>query len=558
MPFRVADLKKIIAMLKSLQKNWIYLLGGFFLLLSLIYFFKLAIDENWIPPQARVAIGLFIGSSGLFGAYHFFKRESRFTSELLGGLSVSIIYATFTYTSFSQSILWTPNTLMVVMLGFTSLVTLTAYKLDLRLSIFVSILGGLISPLLLKAGENQLTTLYLYLIVLNVAALVISTKKNWVELRVLSFFATGITYITYYIHFDPVTWQKPLFYSTSFFITYLIGLVISSKFEKKNFNGVNLYLGTLNGLLFVLGSVLILGDQDVSYIYPLIGAGILFIGAAASILFYSKKKAIVPSIVYFAIGLISIAAGCGDLGLVFPESNIHLATSSIIWTSLSFLIFFTGKKLKQETLQFIGFGAWVLTTAYWYSVAWEVEWVEFLGLKYIPFFNIGAVAWICLTVVGFLISKHFDSLEKEKGPDESTLFKAVSLCSAIIAHIIIGGLLTVQIENTWEAYNIYALDLGLTMSVVWLIYASTLFLWGSYSQQKTFRVFGSIVLIMTSLKVLTFDLAGAHSLNYVFFLMLCGILIILIAYINKKWQDKAQKSVASPSSIDLENEDIPS
>ena len=52
----------------------------------------------------------------------------------------------------------------------------------------------------------------------------------------MSFAATFLIYLTYYIFFEPESWGKPFFYASSFFMVYLGGSILASLIEKDKFN----------------------------------------------------------------------------------------------------------------------------------------------------------------------------------------------------------------------------------------------------------------------------------------------------------------------------------
>ncbi|MCK5281309.1 MAG: DUF2339 domain-containing protein, partial [Cyclobacteriaceae bacterium] len=115
-----------------IKKNWITVLGGTFLFAAMLYFFKLVISEGWLPPAARVAIGLLAGTTLIYYGYAKYKINANLSTELLSGLGSAIVYATLAYASFSFEINWSTNALTIAMLSFTSLITYIGYKLEMR------------------------------------------------------------------------------------------------------------------------------------------------------------------------------------------------------------------------------------------------------------------------------------------------------------------------------------------------------------------------------------------------------------------------------------------
>ncbi len=530
--------------METFKKNWITYLGITFLFLGFLYFLKMAIDEAWIPPLARVAIGLALGVTGMFFGYNIYKKRLSLTAQIIAGLGVGFTYATFGYASFSAEIAWSVHTLFVSLTTVTIGVSYLAARENMRILMFISTLGGLLTPIVIQAQESQVWLLFSFVFLLNIGALYISAIKNWKELRVMTFVTTVFIYVSYYLLFDPQHWQQPMFYLSTLFITYLIGLIISSLKDNRNFEGINLYLNLLNGINFVFWSILILDQFELAYAFPTIFTGILFIATAIVIHFLSNKTFLAPGI-YGLLGIVVIAIATHDLGFHFASAGMHYVITTIIWLFLIALTFIAGQVSKATALHKVSVFAWAVLLYYWFSKAWSVEWVSWFGVEYIPFINPGALAWMALAAAGFVASRYlYQQSQSQKGPMESLHFKRLATFTAILAHIVVGGLLTVQIQNAWEAYQIKMTRLNLVLSNVWLVYAMTLFLWGAFTKDKIYKLLGTVVILLAAAKILILDLQASGSLEKVIFLMIAGGLILLIAYINKR----SSRSIETPES----------
>ncbi len=517
-------------MLNQFKKNWITFLGVFFVFMSFLYFLKLAFDSGWVPPVGRAAIGLTIGLSGLFAGYSLFRKHQSLSSEVIAGLGMSVMYATFAYASFSDQIRWSVNTLFISMISLSSLVTYVSYRFNMRALISLSIIGGLITPIVIKANPDQDMVLFLYVLVLNVASLYLSAVKKWHELRIISFVATVVIFCSYYIYFDPEHWTRPFFYVSSLFFVYVIGLISASWYEKDRFEGLNLYLGMINAIHYVFWSIFILNAFTLSYTIPMMIVGLVFI-AAGTIIFKISKEATLPVGLYYLLGIVVLAIAVGDLGTLFATPGMNYVVNASMWLALACFVVFVGELIKQDAAKYIGIGIWGITMIHWYAVAWDVEWVRWFGVKYIPFINPGALVWMGLATSGFIFSRIM--LKKAKRERD----RSISTLLAIASHAVIGGLLTLQIDNVWEAYNVTAIKLSLVLSIVWFFYALLLFLWGAYTKSIIFKRLGTIVIVVSSFKVIFFDLQGEDSLYKVLSLFIIGVLTLGIAYVNSRWSD---------------------
>lgn len=527
------------------KKNWITILGGTFMFSAVLYFFKLVISEGWLPPAARVAIGLLAGTTLIYYGYAKYKVQANLATELLSGLGSAIVYATLAYASFSFEVNWSINAVIIAMLSFTGLISYIGYKLEMRKLAFIALLGGLITPIILKAPEQQVFVLFLYVLILNAFALYLSAAKKWPELHVMSFLVTVVIYVTYYIYFEPVQWHKPMFYISVFFTVYFVGLMLSGLFDKEKFEGLNLWLSIINAINFVFWSIVILSQFSVPFAFPTLFVGMLFIASSAFIQRRAGTSAL-PTVFYFLLGVILISISGSELATNFHDKGMHHVINVSIWLILTLIIFAAGKFSKVSFARYIALAAWGFTFIYWYIVAWDVEWIRWFGLDFIPFVNPGALVWIGLAITGFVFSDSF----REKAATTKEFPYAdrrdwVALALAIASHSVVGGLLTIQIQNTWDAYQLEFVSVNIFLSISWMVYALGLFLWGAYTDQKPFRFLGSAVIILTSLNVFLVDLRGASTIYMAIFLFILGLIVLTIARIDKYWREKHQNEKIS-------------
>ena len=225
---------------------------------------------------------------------------------------------------------------------------------------------------------------------------------------------------------------------------------------------------------------------------------------------------------------------------------MHHVINVSIWLLLTGLIFIASLRSKVYFAKYIAIAAWAFTFVHWYAVAWDVEWIRWFGLEFIPFINPGALVWIGLAITGFIFSESFRGKEAtgKEFPYENKN-EWIALALALASHSVVGGLLTIQIQNTWEAYQLEFVSVNIFLSISWMVYALGLFLWGAYADQIPFRLMGSVVIIMTSIKVFLMDLRGSSTIYMASFLLILGILVLIIAQIDKYWREKHQKNKTS-------------
>ena len=514
-----------------IKKHWITSLGVLFLFLSFTYFLKIAFENGWFPTELRVLSGFATGITLLFVGYNYYRKGSINTCQILAGAGMSAIYATFSYVAFSDDITWPYNITFIAVLALTAFTTYMSYRYNLRGLIFISIMGGLLSPIFMKAEPHHDMLLFAYVLILNIGALYVSITKRWTELRAMTFGITIIIYASYFIYFDPYSWGRPLFYAATLFVSYMGAIMYASYNEKDRFTGWNLYLSLINAMLFIFWSIYILGSFNISFTVPLLIVGVTFMLVAIFIYLISDKQ-VFPSIIYVCLGLILFAMSAANIQ---PMSvyGLEYVLTTLLWLLVVIGTYAIARYSNTHQLTYLSYGAWFILIIYWFTVAWDVQWIKLFGIEYLPFINAGALTWMALAAFGFYVSK------KEQDSNNT-----LSTTIALIANIMVAGLFTIQIKNLWLAYDITFMDRALATSIAYIVYALLVFLWGSHTKAIAFRIMGSVVLLFTSVKVFFWDLSGEASISKMIFLMVIGLMTLSIAFINKKWLESAEKANA--------------
>jgi uncharacterized membrane protein len=510
------------------KKHWTSFLGALFVICSILYLFKYTLDQGWITNSMKTGAGLLAGAGlGLLGFKLILGKRS-FIGEIISGMGGAVMYATFAFSGVYFA-LWDSATVFIAMLVLTAGLTILSYRFDLRIVMNLALLGAFAAPLFLRPEQDQAFSLFLYLLVVNSCYFWLSIRKLWAEFRLLAFVGTWLTYVVYYFHFDPATdvlWSLPFRYASATFAFYVLGFLVSSWKTNPKFDGLNLYLGFVNAVLFGSWCV-VLVDGVMPMSYPMAAMGLIYLLLSWMAYRAAGKEASTAITVKAAGGVLLLLLALSQLG---EGLTIKPLISVYLWGTLAVLLMGAAKRFRVEWLQIVSIVMWLGVTLYWFATTWDIPRAEWFGV-YIPFLNGAALAWVLLAGLGFWYSLRvrFTGVN-----EEGTLF--LSCVFSVVSHLIVGGLLTLQIINVFEEYDLSSFwDLALTMSVVWGIYALLLFLWGASSRQRVFRYFGSAVLVMVSVKVFFFDLSGEDSIYKVLVLLVMAVISFAISYINHRW-----------------------
>lgn len=166
-------------------------IAGIALLLAAVFFLRYSVQQGWLQPPVRVAIGLIVAIGLLIACELKAARRYPATANALDASAIAILFATF----FSAHALWhlIPASVAFALLA---LVTAVAVALSIRReSLFIAVLGllgGFATPVLLSTGENRPVPLFAYLFLLNVGLAWVSYRQVWPVLSWLTVILTAI------------------------------------------------------------------------------------------------------------------------------------------------------------------------------------------------------------------------------------------------------------------------------------------------------------------------------------------------------------------------------
>jgi uncharacterized membrane protein len=158
-------------------------IGSIALALAGAFLVKYSFDKGLFSPTVRVAFGVMFGV-GLLGAGEWMRRSSERVAQGLSAAGVAVLYSCFLAGVHLYRLI-PPG----VGFGLMALTTVVAVVLSLRQGIMVALIGmigGFLTPYLVRSGEGGIRGLFAYLLLLQVGLLVVSRRRGWQEVGALS------------------------------------------------------------------------------------------------------------------------------------------------------------------------------------------------------------------------------------------------------------------------------------------------------------------------------------------------------------------------------------
>ena len=215
--------KKIKGSLESrIGSQWFNRIGILAVLIGMAWFLKFAIDNHWIGPLGRVLIGLIAGVGLIVWSERFRSRGYSGFSYSLKALGSGILYLSL-WAAFSLFHLIPAAVAFAAMIVVTAFNGFMSWSQDSELLALYAIVGGLSIPVLVSTGENSEVTLFSYLLLLDIAVLVLVALRPWSRLLFGAFTGTVLFVFAWWVTFySPAQSGRTAFFIGCFFVIFAV------------------------------------------------------------------------------------------------------------------------------------------------------------------------------------------------------------------------------------------------------------------------------------------------------------------------------------------------
>jgi uncharacterized membrane protein len=183
------------------------------MLIGVAWFLKLAFDNHWIGPLGRVFVGLVAGAALIAWSERFEKRGFTAFAYSLKAIGSGTLYLSL-WAAFSVYALmpaWAAFGAMILVTAFNGFIS---WSRNAEMLALYAIAGGLTTPLLVSTGANHEVTLFSYLLILDVAVLLLVAMRPWSRLLFSAFTGTVLFVTGWWVAFYSQSQQL----CTAFFV----------------------------------------------------------------------------------------------------------------------------------------------------------------------------------------------------------------------------------------------------------------------------------------------------------------------------------------------------
>jgi uncharacterized membrane protein len=197
-------------------------IGILAVLIGMAWFLKFAIDNHWIGPLGRVLVGLIAGVGIIAWSERFRSKGYPAFSYSLKAIGSGILYLAL-WAAFELYQLIPSGGAFVGMILVTAWNGFMCWVQDAELLALYAIVGGFGTPLLLSTGENHELALFSYLLLLDIAVLLLIALRPWSRLLLGAFAGTVFYSVAWYIRFySDSQFAVTAFFAAAFFLLFAI------------------------------------------------------------------------------------------------------------------------------------------------------------------------------------------------------------------------------------------------------------------------------------------------------------------------------------------------
>jgi uncharacterized membrane protein len=522
--------------------HWLNRIGIAAVLIGVSYFLKFAFDNSWIGPSGRVTIGLLAGIAMVVWSERFRSKGFKAFSYSLKAVGIGALYLSL-WAAFQVYSLVPSGVAFVMMLAVTAATAAMALAQDAQILAAFALTGGFSTPLLLSTGQNREIALFAYVVVLDLATLILVTFKPWRRLLVMSYAGTLLLSIGWYSAFYTRSQLGlTLGFATLFFAIFAIAPLVTLQPEAEIalFASIPAVVAFVNAGVYFLQAYAMVDEVDKTYM------AWFALGLAAVYIFLSRQvhaRLLAPGaseILYF----LHLAVALGFITIAIPiRMNAHWIT--IGWLVEAGVLLWVANRLKSDFLNAFALGALILGVARLLLIddfhTTQLVFNMRMATHAVAVVVLGAVAWY-----------------GAKRDDESA--RTVAAIALVALNVLALIALTREVADYYSRqvnelrpsrpvvffdYHRIAIERDFTYSALWMAYGAMLMVVGLLRRTAFVRWQALLLIAVTIVKVFVYDVSQLDRGYRIVSFMVLGVLLLAISFVYQRdWLQLSAKTRA--------------
>ena len=158
--------------------TWFTRIGAAVFILGALYFFKYAVDNNWIGPWGRVALGVLAGVGVLAFAERQSSRARAVYVQVLVGVGLALLFVS-SYAAYGFYRILPATVAFAALAAVAAIGGALALRHRAEVVLVIALIAALANPVLLSTGDDRAAELFAYLALVSAATLLVALKARF-------------------------------------------------------------------------------------------------------------------------------------------------------------------------------------------------------------------------------------------------------------------------------------------------------------------------------------------------------------------------------------------
>jgi uncharacterized membrane protein len=500
------------------------------------FFLRYAYQNDWIGPVGRVAIGEFVGLALIVGGWRYWRQNWHRFSTMLTSTGVVVLYlATYASFGFYELLSQQATGLFLTLLVVESMIVAACYRS--AAVAMVSVIGGLLTPILMASSHDTYQSFFTYLAVLNLATLLADYRSRWVAVASTVFVGIQLLFWSWYhVNFHPDKRAWALGFQMAIFAMHLFS--VSGRATRQSPSAIPWVAEKW------------MGWEDAARMVSNAVAGFVAFRALTLDILpeWMGTASLVTATIYMAVGLFvlkrkpgdqrllltTLAIAVGFIAWAFPV-QCNARWVSLGWAAMGSALWWFGLRVSSGGLRLMATVMGVLSVGR--LLIFELP--IYIREPFIPVFNQQAFPSICVAacvLASVLVSNRF---RQRRSKNE---INAVGVAAAV-GMLLLWLLLSMECYGWFVSRSMYGGDVGLwrwrgqlALSVFWTAFASLILMLGFRFKRKRLRWMGMVLFGVTVVKLFVVDMANVQQLYRILAFFVLAIVLGLVARAYQKFR----------------------
>ncbi len=488
--------------------------------------------QQWIGPQGQVMFGATLAAALMVAGWYYFRHGWLRFSQMFSAAGIVVLYlAVYSAFGFYQLLPQHAAFLFLLLVVIQSALLAVAYN-GWPLAL-VAILGGLLTPVLLRSEHDRYIVLFCYLLALNFGVVLLMGLRRWIGLGLVSLLGTQALFWLWYhsnYHFEKLYWA--LGFQAGMLLLYVGYEVLVARRRTAALDWQALVRPVLVALFWLLAAYTLLVEDYGDWL----GSGALAMAGLYTVLGYVESRR--RQLAFHQVELM-LAIAAGFVAIAIPLQAERTATEvewiGLGWAVQAAVMWWFGLRVKAGGLRAL---AAVLALLAVGRVLNELpgsarEWLFVPALNQVALPLVGILGLLLAGVVsGRRLVGRLHQLEQQALYAAFLLLIAgVWLVLSLDLHSFFRTLDRLGVSVDWFVLKgVDWLLLGqMTLSVFWALFASVLLVLGFFRQQAGLRWLAIGFYSLTAAKVFLVDMAALDRIYRILAFFALAVLLGLAA-----------------------------